>query len=58
VSSEIPLGRFVWHELMASDPTAAQAFYPQLTGWSTKVWDGGTPTYTMWMNGDKGPLAV
>ena len=34
MSSEIPRGRFVWHELMASDPTAAQSFYTQLTGWS------------------------
>jgi len=37
---------------MASDPTAAQTFYPQLTGYSTKSWEGGSTPYTMWMNGD------
>ena len=52
MSSEIPRGRFVWHELMTSDPTAAQSFYTQLIGWSTQVWDGGPTPYTMWMNGE------
>ena len=51
MSSEIPRGRFVWHELKASDPTAALTFYPQLTGWSTTSWQGGSTPYTMWMNG-------
>ena len=52
MSTEIPRGRFVWHELMTSDPTAAESFYTQLTDWSTQVWDGGPTPYTMWMNGE------
>lgn len=45
-----PLGRFTWHELMTSDPSAAKGFYPALTGWGTSAWDDGS--YTMWMNGE------
>ena len=52
MSTEISRGRFVWHELMTSDPTAAESFYTQLTDWSTQVWDGGPTPYTMWMNGE------
>ena len=52
MSLESPRGRFVWHELMTSDPPAAQPFYTQLTGWSTQLWDGGPTPYTMWMNGE------
>ena len=52
MSSEIPRGRFVWYELMTSDPTAGQSFYTQLTDWSTQAWDGGPAPYTMWMNGE------
>lgn len=49
---EIPRGRFVWHELMTTDPTAAESFYTQLTPWSTQVWEGGAEPYTMWMSGE------
>ena len=52
MSVEIPRGRFVWYELMTSDPTAARSFYSQLTGWSTQEWDGAQMPYTMWMNGE------
>lgn len=44
------LGRFTWHELMTTDPIAAQRFYPTFMGWGTFDWEGGT--YTMWMNGE------
>jgi len=40
-------GRFVWFELMTSDPKAAAAFYSPVTGWGTAAWDGPMP-YTMW----------
>ena len=34
-------GRFVWYELMTTDPTAAAAFYGSVVGWG--VQDMGTP---------------
>ncbi len=42
-------GRFIWHELLTSDPAAAQPFYKSLMGWSTSRWEGGDQPYTMWM---------
>ena len=53
LSPSVPRGRFVWYELMTSDPKAAQSFYPKLSGWKSQPWDGGPRPYTMWMNGDK-----
>ena len=50
--SEIPLGRFVWYELLTDDPDGAQPFYKEVVGWGTSEWDGGTTPYTMWMNGE------
>jgi predicted enzyme related to lactoylglutathione lyase len=49
-------GRFVWYELMTTDPSAAIAFYTHVIGWKTQPFDdvGGTP-YTMWV-GSHGPL--
>lgn len=44
-------GRFVWYDLMTSDPEAAQSFYTKLIGWGTQAWDGPMP-YTMWTNND------
>ena len=45
-------GRFVWHELMTSDPQAAIPFYTDVVGWSTQSMDmGPNGTYTMWTNG-------
>lgn len=46
-------GRFVWYELLTSDPKAAMAFYPDVTGWKTQHWEEGN--YTMWV-GSQGPL--
>jgi predicted enzyme related to lactoylglutathione lyase len=42
-------GRFVWFDLMTTDPKAAQAFYSAVAGWGTQPWDGPMP-YTMWTN--------
>jgi predicted enzyme related to lactoylglutathione lyase len=44
------LGEFAWHELMTTDPKAAQAFYTRVVGWSTAPW-GSDGSYTLWMAG-------
>lgn len=47
----VPLGRFVWFDLMTSDPKAAVAFYTSTMGWGTDSWQSpaeGMPPYTMW----------
>jgi len=43
-------GRFVWYDLMTSEPAAAEEFYTKLVGWGTQPWDGGDKPYTMWTN--------
>ncbi|HWU86335.1 MAG TPA: VOC family protein [Kofleriaceae bacterium] len=45
-------GRFVWYELLTSDPKAALSFYTEVVGWKTQSFD---KDYTMWV-GDQGPL--
>jgi uncharacterized protein len=47
-----PRGRFVWFDLMTTDPAAVPAFYSAVAGWGTQAWDGPMP-YTMWTLGDK-----
>jgi len=42
-------GRFIWHELMTTDPEAAGAFYPKVVPWKTQP--SGMPSYTLWMAG-------
>jgi predicted enzyme related to lactoylglutathione lyase len=49
MSEAKPRGRFVWYDLMTSDPEKAIEFYTKLTGWGTTKWEGPTP-YTMWTN--------
>jgi uncharacterized protein len=44
--SDAKSGRFVWHELMTTDPKGAIAFYSDLIGWKTQPWEDGN--YTMW----------
>ena len=44
-------GRFVWYDLMTTDPEAAKAFYTAVTGWGTQVWE--EMSYTMWTVGEK-----
>jgi predicted enzyme related to lactoylglutathione lyase len=48
-------GRFVWYELLSTDPQGAIAFYPEVTGWKTEAFAGGPGPYTMWV-GSQGPL--
>ena len=50
--SEIPLGRFIWYELLTDDPAGAQPFYKEVVGWGTSEWGDGPEPYTMWMNGE------
>ncbi len=49
-------GRFLWYELLTSDPKAAQKFYTKLIGWSAAPFEvPGAPSdnpYSMWMNGE------
>jgi hypothetical protein len=42
-------GRFVWHELLASDSAAAERFYRGVIGWGIEVFPGTQP-YHMWTN--------
>jgi uncharacterized protein len=44
-------GRFVWYDLMTSDPKGAEAFYPKVAGWGTQVWD--QMSYTMWTTNEQ-----
>jgi predicted enzyme related to lactoylglutathione lyase len=48
--SDVPRGRFVWYDLMTSDPQAAKSFYTELIGWGTAPWEGGPAPYTLWTN--------
>ncbi len=50
--SEFPRGRFVWYELMTTDPDAAQDFYGDVVGWSTAPFEESKTPYTLWMNGE------
>jgi hypothetical protein len=42
-------GRFVWHELMTTDPQAAGAFYSKVLPWKTQP--SGMPDYMLWVAG-------
>ena len=44
-------GRFVWYDLMTSDPKAAEAFYKSVTNWGTQPMEG--MPYTMWTAGSQ-----
>jgi hypothetical protein len=46
-------GRFVWYELLTSDPKGAMEFYSDVVGWKTQPYETGD--YTMWVGG-QGPL--
>jgi predicted enzyme related to lactoylglutathione lyase len=43
------LGRFVWYDLMTSDPEQGKRFYTELIGWGTEPWSGPT-SYDMLTN--------
>jgi len=46
-------GRFVWYELLTTDPKAAIAFYGEVVGWKAQPYEGAD--YHMWV-GSQGPL--
>jgi predicted enzyme related to lactoylglutathione lyase len=46
-------GKFLWHELVTTDPSAAGAFYSRVLGWKPQPWDKN-PSYTLLMAA-KGP---
>ena len=46
-------GLFVWHELNTTDVAAAEAFYSQLIGWTSKPWESN-PSYKIWTLGREG----
>ena len=52
MSADANLGRFVWYDLMTTDPAAAIGFYTSLVGWGTQEWTGLDTPYTMWANGE------
>jgi predicted enzyme related to lactoylglutathione lyase len=43
-----PRGRFVWHDLLTSDPAAAVSFYTKTLEWGTEPWEVSQAPYTMW----------
>lgn len=45
-------GRFVWYELMTTDPAAAQRFYTDVVGWGTTPFEDAPMPYTMWTKGE------
>ena len=47
-------GRFIWHDLMTTDPGAASAFYSRVVGWKTQPSEQN-PSYTLWMT-PRGPV--
>jgi hypothetical protein len=47
--AESQRGKFVWYELLTTDPDAAQGFYKDVIGWKTAPYDDAPMPYTMWM---------
>jgi predicted enzyme related to lactoylglutathione lyase len=41
-------GRFIWYDLVTTDPEAAEQFYAAVLGWGTEAWKQDGSTYTMW----------
>jgi predicted enzyme related to lactoylglutathione lyase len=48
MADEQARGRFVWFDLLTTDPNATMSFYPTVTGWGTESWNGGSTGYTLW----------
>lgn len=53
MSDTTQTGRFVWRDLMTSDPAKAEAFYSRLFGWTVKPVDMEKGTYRMLRNGEQ-----
>ena len=47
VATSTLLGRPVWYELMTTDMKAAENFYKNVVGWTTKPFEGAGQPYTM-----------
>ena len=48
MSETSPRGRFVWYDLLTTDPDRAAEFYTKVAGWGTQDWPGsGAKPYTM-----------
>jgi predicted enzyme related to lactoylglutathione lyase len=43
-------GRFVWYDLMTTDPETAQRFYSELFGWDMMPYEGSEKPYTIVVN--------
>jgi uncharacterized protein len=48
--TETVRGRFIWFDLVTTDPDATHAFYPAVMGWGMSQWKGPV-AYTMWTVG-------
>jgi len=48
MTNAAPKGKFVWYDLMTTDPDAAEEFYTSLMGWGTHEWEQDDSQYTMW----------
>lgn len=46
-TSALPIGRFVWHDLVTPDVAAAKKYYSDLLGWTYKEFDMGEESYSM-----------
>lgn len=52
-------GRFVWYELMTTDPEAAKKFYSDVVGWNTAPFEAAEGMdYTMWLKGKTPDTAI
>jgi predicted enzyme related to lactoylglutathione lyase len=45
-------GKFIWFELVSTDPARAQAFYGEVVGWRVVPWQAGPETYEMIYSGE------
>jgi predicted enzyme related to lactoylglutathione lyase len=57
VSASSVLGRPLWFELMTSDAKAAEAFYKNVVGWSSRPFKGSPQPYTMFQRSGEVPVA-
>jgi hypothetical protein len=39
MANAVPRGRFVWHELLTTDPSAVAPFYEKVIGWKVTSWE-------------------
>ena len=48
MSDTSPRGRFVWYDLLTTNPGSAADFYTKIAGWGTQDFPGSAKPYTMW----------